>query len=416
MMTKTREFAVVIDKIVYGGWGLGRFQGKVVFVPFSVPGDRLLVRPFQEKKKFIRAVISNILEPGPGRVAAPCIHFGKCGGCQWQNLEYDRQVEAKRRILEELFHHNFPTTRKLEIAMKPSEGIYEYRSRARLHTQTTEAGKIIGFHRFQADRVQDIEICPLFRPALNEALAAVRKWIHEGRSPVGASEIEIACSQETAVWGASFDRTGRGEAAFRQNGDIQEPPGPVALEMKIGNFTYEAPPSVFFQANDFMTADLVETVINLVGQGMHSSALDLYCGVGLFALPLARLFANVVAVDNSSRAARLCAKNAEIAGLPNLQVVCADVPKWMDAVGSVAPPGFDLIILDPPRQGAGPEVMRRLGEWAPETVLYVSCDPQTLSRDLSYLPTHAYEIESILGLDLFPHTYHFETVVLLRRR
>jgi 23S rRNA (uracil1939-C5)-methyltransferase len=175
-------------------------------------------------------------------------------------------------------------------------------------------------------------------------------------------------------------------------------------------------PQVFFQANDFMISELVATVQELGRIPKPGSALDLFAGIGLFSLPIARGFTEVTAVESSPAASRLCDENAVNCGLYNIRVVCADVAAWMKAVASVASPSFDLVLLDPPRTGAGQEIMQRIGEWAPETILYISCDPQTLVRDLAFLPIRDYRIDFVQGLDLFPQTYHFETVVRLKRR
>jgi 23S rRNA (uracil1939-C5)-methyltransferase len=183
----------------------------------------------------------------------------------------------------------------------------------------------------------------------------------------------------------------------------------------VGDFTYQVSPSVFFQANDYILSDLVSEVSSLAGIAGTGTALDLFCGVGLFTLPLARQFRKVVAVESSPAACRLCSMNSSAAGFGHIQIVCTDVSAWMKALSSFAPPAFDLVVLDPPRVGVGLEVMNRIREWAPETVIYISCDPKTLCRDVSLLARHDYVIDFIEGLDLFPQTYHFETIVRLRR-
>jgi 23S rRNA (uracil1939-C5)-methyltransferase len=196
--------------------------------------------------------------------------------------------------------------------------------------------------------------------------------------------------------------------------------GPIAssdvLRREVAGFRYLTSPAAFFQANDLLVADLVGTVRELARGSRSRSALDLYCGVGLFSMPLARQYSSVTAVESSALACELCGRNAADAGLSNIRVVCADVDRWASAVSSVAAPGFDLVLLDPPRTGAGAELMSRLAEWAPETLIYVSCDPQTLARDLAVLPSRDYRIEVVVGLDMFPQTFHFETVVKLQRR
>ena len=393
-------FTVTIEKLLYGGDGLARHDGKAVFVPCSVPGDELLVRPVTEKKNFTRAEIVRVLTPGNGRIDPTCPHFGKCGGCDWQQLEYSRQIEAKRLILEELFHHHFPETRQLSITMRPSSQPFAYRSRARVQIHRT--GDIItaGFFRSGSHIVHAIESCPLFRPLLNETLQRMRQVALSGNRNTCVQEVDIACSGEDGAW--SHEKSG----------------SKTPLEKKVGDFTYAFTPATFFQANDFMVSALVEEVMNSVSadesrqpeKADGGTALDLYSGVGLFSLPLSRRFNSVTAVESSHISSRFGAINATAAGCANISNVCADVAVWLESQSSRR---FDCIVLDPPRAGVSPNVIKELVRLAPEIIIYVSCDPQTLVRDLSRMNPNYYRIESITGLDMFPQTCHFETVVKL---
>lgn len=412
----TKPFEVKIEKLVYGGAGLGRVMGKVVFVPFSAPGDRLLVKPVEDKKNFIRAATSRLLEAGPCRRSPLCPHFERCGGCQWQHLEYPRQVDAKRQILEEIFRHRFPETRRLLINMRASPQEYGYRSRTRIQVRGSGSDVKVGFFRFQSHVIEDVAECPLLRPSLNQALRSIRDAQAKNTGNPDLQQLEVACSEEEGTWGSTEVESSLDEGISALSAAGGNHTEEAILRRRIGEFGYSLTPSTFFQANDFLIAELAATVRELATCARPGPALDLFCGVGLFSLPLACRFKNVVAVENSPVASRLCAMNAEAAGLSSIQVVCADVSAWMKAVGSIAPPAYTLIVLDPPRAGGGPEVMNRIVEWAPESIIYVSCDPQTLCRDLALLPSRDYRIDHVEGLDLFPQTYHFETIVRLRRR
>jgi 23S rRNA (uracil1939-C5)-methyltransferase len=397
-------FEIDIEKLVYGGDGLGRHEGKVVFVHFTAPGDRVEVRPIERKKGFVRAVVTRILKASPERNAPPCPHFGRCGGCQWQHLDYALQVETKRRILEEGFHHRFPETKNLQITMAACPKPYGYRSRGRVQMWGTGAQTAVGFFRYRSHEVEDVSSCPLFQASLNEALASVRAGRREGRFGPGENELEIA-GAENGGWVCAEAEPGPSAGV--------DPLEEVLLR-DVGGFVYAVAASVFFQANDFMLGELTSAVLKMAVGGI--SALDLYSGVGFFSLPLARRYRDVTAVESHPGAHQLCIRNIAHAHLENVRAVCADVHDWMRAVGSMAAPALDFILLDPPRSGAGPEVMKCITEWAPEGILYVSCDPQTLIRDLAMLPARDYRIDAIEGLDLFPQTYHFETVVHLKRR
>jgi 23S rRNA (uracil1939-C5)-methyltransferase len=390
------HFLVSAEKLLYGGDALAkRDDGKTVFVPYAVPGDRLLVRPTAEKKNYIRAEIIDILTPGEGRVSPACQHFGKCGGCHWQQIEYSRQVETKRLILEELFNHRFPGTEKLTITMQPCSRPFAYRSRARVRRcviNKPQSKICIGFFRGGSHFVEDIESCLLFRPRLNKVLHALRLI------PAGAfeadshiHEIDIAVSEEDEIWAIS---KGGGRDAL--------------LKRKAGDFNYNLAAGTFFQANDFMIDALVSRVMDCVSQ-YSGSALDLFSGVGLFSLPLTRRFRFVTAVEYSRASHRLCAMNAAGAGIENLETVCADAAGWLNLQTS----RFDCVVLDPPRTGAGSGVMEQVGRLTSSAIVYVSCDPQTLARDLGRLDMNKWRIVSVAGFDMFPQTYHFETIVHL---
>jgi 23S rRNA (uracil1939-C5)-methyltransferase len=270
----------------------------------------------------------------------------------------------------------------------------------------------VGFFRFRSHEVEDIERCPLLRPAVNDALTSLREQVRASGPP--APEIDIAGSEEERAWSSVPTGSGVEVLPTRSGPGIASHPG--LLRRRVGPFGYLVSPGVFFQANDFLVDELARAVEEFAGGRGDRSALDLYCGVGLFSLPLARRYQSVTAVESSPSAAALCRANADSAGLNNVRVVCAEVAGWMGAVGSVSAPGFELIVLDPPRTGAGTDVMNRIRDWAPETLIYVSCDPQTMCRDLTALPQRDYRIDEVLGIDLFPQTYHFETVLRVVRR
>jgi len=423
-------FIVTAEKLLYGGDALARRDdGKAVFMPYAVPGDRLLVQTRAEKKNYIRAEILEILTPGAGRVTPACSHFGKCGGCSWQQIEYSRQAEAKRLILEELFNHRFPETKQLTITMQPCLRPFGYRSRARIQRQilnssrrrrsggshpslqnetpiqgvfslnTSDANVAVGFFRGGSHIVEDIESCMLFRPHLNDALQALRRAPFEqfktnGKNDV-IQEINIAVSEEEGTW------------AIAKEGDSTG----TLLRRKVCDFTYNVAAGTFFQSNDFMIDVLVSHVMDRVSQN-SGAALDLFSGVGLFSLPLARRFSSVTAVEYSREASRLCVMNAVEAGIVNIETICADAGEWLGLHSSSR---FDCVILDPPRVGVGPGVMEQVGRLACAAIIYVSCDPQTLVRDIERLDRDCWRIVSVAGFDMFPQTHHFETVVCLER-
>jgi 23S rRNA (uracil1939-C5)-methyltransferase len=406
----SKTIEVTIEKLVYGGAGFAHHEGKVVFVPFSVPGDRLAVRKVEEKRSFIRAEIDRILKPGKGRVRPVCPYFGRCGGCHWQQLDYVRQVEAKRLILEEIFHHRFPETRARAIPMKACPRPWAYRSRARMQLRGIGERATVGFFRPGSHSVEDIERCPLFRDSLNEALSSLRQYRIKVDTDAKLREMDMACSEEEGTWATAHTVPVSDEGVTTLLGTRRREE--VILKRNVGGFVYNVTASVFFQANDFMVAELVELVQRLAQANGQGRAVDLFAGVGLFSLPLAGSFGSVLAVENSPEAGRLLSRNIKDSGFGNIEMVCGDVRDLLDSRKGAA---YDLIVLDPPRVGAGTEVMKQISQLFPKDIVYISCDPQTLIRDLSAISPGEYEISLIEGLDLFPQTYHFETVVHLRR-
>jgi 23S rRNA (uracil1939-C5)-methyltransferase len=331
-------------------------------------------------------------------------------------MQYPAQVEAKRSILEELFRHRFPETAQLAVEMRPSPQAQGYRSRARIQTRGHGSAGAAGFFAFQSHEVVDVARCPLFRPSLNEALTEFRGLLKRGEIHPGVRQAEVACSQDEGEWTwVEIERAA--EAGYPPRGDSSESVAESrVLNRKVGEFEYYVTPRVFFQANDYMVSELLASVQELACIPKADTALDLFAGVGLFTLPIARAYRAVTAVESSGEASRLCGENALRCGLSNVRVVCADAAAWIKAISSVAVPKFDLILLDPPRTGAGSEIMQGVAGWCPETILYVSCDPQTLVRDLALPSMNNYRIDVVRGLDLFPQTYHFETLVRLKRR
>ncbi len=372
------------------------------------------MRPVEEKKTYIRAEIVKILRPGAGRVNPPCPYFGRCGGCHWQHLEYAAQVEAKRRILEEIIHHRFAATRGLSIAMRPCPRPFGYRSRARIQMRGLGGRASVGFFRRGSHAVEDVESCLLFRPALNEAMASLRRLRSRSDTDFGPRETDIACSEDDGSWATEPVEPAAREVAPApaRTQEMEKLP----LFRKIGEFRYRASASVFFQPNDFMVEELVSLVQESARNAGRDCALDLFAGVGLFSLPLARNFKKITAVELSPEACRLGSLNASAAGFTHVHMVCADVSDWLRREGPSLTSPIDLVVLDPPRAGAGTAVMEQIHRLSPQTIIYVSCDPQTLSRDIAAIDPRRYLIDLVEGLDLFPQTFHFETVLRLVRQ
>ncbi len=386
---KTVEtFEVEIQKIIPGGYGLGFAENRTVFVSLAAPGDRLKVRVREKKGKVIFAEIVEILEPSPQRAKPECPYFGVCGGCDFQHLSYAAQLEAKSDIVKDCLTRIGKINYEGEIPIIGSPRDYGYRSRAQWHLDTRR--KKMGYFKRHSHEIVDAEVCPILVPELEEKLQNFRANLNYEEFWAQTIEIETASATgQLSVYSP----------------EIIEPTADIRFEFGGEKYFYNA--ESFFQGNQFLIPQLLETALG--GAVAGEIALDLFCGVGLFTLPLARKFSKVYGVEGNSKAIDFARRNAENARLSNVEFFDESVGEWLSEQHFEH---LDFILLDPPRAGAENETIEKILEFRPREISYVSCDPATLARDLRKL-TEGYEIEKIVGLDLFPQTHHVETVVRL---
>ncbi len=373
------------------GFGLAFAENLTVFVPLSAKGDKLRVRVNQTKGKIAFAEIVEILKPSPDRTAPRCAYFGRCGGCDFQQLNYEAQLRAKvgivRDCLTRIGRINYE--REIEIIKSPKD--YEYRSRAQWHADTRL--EKLGYFQRKSHSVIDVKNCPILAPELEatlENLRAEMAWTSFFEEIV---EIETATANgKTSIYSAELIEPTT-EISFSTNDDV---------------YRYDA--RSFFQGNPFLIEPLIATAI---GSAAGNFALDLYCGVGLFTLPLARKFQTVKGVEDYDSAVGFAEKNAETARLANIEFYRQNVADFLeescDQLKEV-----DFVLLDPPRAGTEKKTIEKILEIEPREISYVSCEPSILARDLKILTENKYRIESIVALDLFPQTHHVETVARLR--
>jgi 23S rRNA (uracil1939-C5)-methyltransferase len=387
-----------VEKLVYGGDGLGRVGGRVVLTPYVLPGERIRAQAEQEKPDLVRARVLEVLEPSVERVAAACPYFGRCGGCHYQHAPYEVQLRAKRAILEEALLR----LGKLEppenidvIAAEP----WGYRNRTQLHIE----GRRIGFREARSHKLCVIDRCPISSPKLNEIIATLNEMVRDRRWPRFVESLEIFTDEEQVQLNI-VDTT---QPVARRFFDwcAERIPGLVTGALDYGG-RFRVSSNAFFQINRFLVDRLVAAAVE-GSQG--ETAVDLYAGVGLFTLALAASFREVIAVESGSGAVRDLEFNAARTGRANIRAEQNTTEAYLDSLTS-AP---DLVLLDPPRAGLGKSVVRRLGELMPRAITLVSCDPTTLARDLQGLLAAGYGIQKITLIDLFPQTYHLETIVHL---
>lgn len=384
-----RTLSVLIERIVPGGAGLAHADGLTIFTGLAAPGDRLRVRINQTRGRVAFASILEVIEPSPLRVEPPCPYFGRCGGCDFQQLSYEAQLEAKVSIIRDCLRRIARITPPEEIPITASPNAWHYRSRAQW--QSDAEHKRLGYFERGSHKVCDVVECPVIVPELQAALSHLRELMQGGTLP-RSSEFQAVAGDE----GAS----------------LTPPVGPTfkqEVSRRVGEWRYSFKADGFFQINHALLPALIEAAI---GPARGHLALDLYCGVGLFTLPLAQRFAEVVGVESSDAAISHARSNLQDAGPANVTFACARVSDWLKQ-SPLAP--VDFLLLDPPRAGAEEGATHSILALSPAHISYVSCDPATLSRDLKHLIEGGYRLDSISAFDMFPQTHHVETVAHLSR-
>ena len=389
---KQSDERINVEKWVYGGDAMARIEGRVVFVPFVLPGEIVKVRL---KDGDMHAELAEIVQPAPERVAPPCPLFTRCGGCHYQHAPYEFQLARKVDILREQLRRvgKIKWEGEIETISGPALG---YRNRGQFHLANGKIGYLApGSH----DLVPVDGECPISSPRLNQALQEMRDRMTDRRFPNFVHSLELF-TDETKVQVNILETDRPVAKSF-----YEWCQSTVALEYATTFGKFRVSPRSFFQVNRFLVDQLVEAAI---GDASGETALDLYAGVGLFAIPLARKFKKVAAVEAGITAARDLEVNAQNAGqvIQHLQGRVEDHLARMTATP-------DFIVADPPRAGLGKTVVSHLARLKPPKLTIVSCDPATLARDVAGLTD--YKIDSLTLVDLFPQTYHLETVARLSR-
>ena len=419
---------VTVDKAVYRGQGLARHQGQVVFIPRAVPGDVVRARVQSVSSGYVRATPEELITPGPFRRAAPCPHASLCGGCTYQGYEYEAQLRVKEGVLREaLARAGVAWSGDLPVHGSPERG---WRTRAHLHLEPFAGGLRVGFHQEGTHRLVPVEFCLQLSEAMNrtalalrDALAASARFaerVHgielaesfSGPGLVAALETDLPPAEasglsvlrDAAPWltglGASL-----GDERQRRYLPLW---GDPRVDAKVAGFHFRSHVHAFFQGNRFLTEPLVRAVQESLPAG--GPVLDLYAGAGLFALPLAGRAPFVRAVEINPMAVSDGRENLARAGVENVRYHEGSV---MAALASLPREEDERVILDPPRSGAGLEVVKAVADRGPATVVYVSCDPPTLGRDLMAFARAGYTVRRLEAFDLFPDTFHLETLAVL---
>jgi 23S rRNA (uracil1939-C5)-methyltransferase len=415
-----------IEKSVYRGRGLARLGGRVVFVPRAHTGDRIRGRVREVRAGWAEASLEDVLSPASERRVSPCPYVPRCGGCVYQDLGYEAQLRAKEDILREsLARAGAPWEDPIAVQASPERG---WRLRATLHFARGDEGLWLGLRQEGTRRVVDVEACLQLSDGTNETLREIRTALSRRpetwprlrgldvlESPDGEVRVAVLATTLAPHEAPGLAFVGRevpGLAGFgveTGRGRLQWLGGSPHVEATVLSLPLRVHVRSFFQANRFLYEPLVQAVLDLLpGTGR---ALDLYAGVGLFALPLAaRDGGEVVAVERAPSAVEDARANARRHRLGGVRVVRRDVG---DALASTRPEPGERVVIDPPRTGLEPDVVELVAARRPEAVVYVSCDPPTLGRDLARFSGHGLRPDTVQLFDLFPDTFHLETVVRL---
>ncbi len=406
-----RVFEVTIERIVPGGFGLAHADGVTLLVALAAPGDQVEVEVESARGKALFARIRRILEPAAARVAPPCHYFGsphRCGGCDFQQLAYDAQLAAKREMILDALRRTGGIRDAPPFEVMPAPRAWAYRSRA----EWQHDGGRFGYYERGTHNICDVTHCPVVAPEIERALEGLRSEMEQGRLPQDVGEFRaMAGDNETVAVAHSLAPFPSGE-----------------LQRTIRGETYRFDAECFFQINHDLLPALVAEALRPVEAMNESSgasanahhavaasndfALDLYCGVGLFTVPLARRFNRVIGVEAHTASARYGARNLQAANLSHAHIETLPVADWLARNEASLPP-VDFALLDPPRAGAEAVTIAALNRLRPARIAYVSCDPVTLARDLRSLIAGGYELESLRAFDLFPQTHHVETIAHL---
>ncbi len=429
-----------IDKLAYGGNGLCRIDGKVCFVPFSCPGDEVSLRVTTRKKSYCSASIAELMISSPARTTPECPIFGRCGGCQWQHISYPVQLAHKQAILAEALWRGARVPADVIGAAVPAAQPYGYRSRLQFKVAVHQGKTTIGFYRQGTHRVEDAAHgCPIAAPLINQTLHCFRDMLQRYPGIESVTQLSIDCgdngvivfiyqagnisrknreyllSQAAHVWPCTglfikSDRQASGEKIWGESAISYRMPQADPERQPI-ELTY--PPGGFAQVHLRQNEALLAKIRELANFAPAEHLLDLYCGNGNFSIPLAAEVSSVVGIEENADSVLAAERNLKINRVANVRFFCDDAASGVERI-SAQGHKIDTVLLDPPRSGAS-DAVAGIVRLQPAQVIYVSCDPSTLARDCGILSDGGYRVAASVPVDMFPQTYHIESITLLSR-
>jgi 23S rRNA (uracil1939-C5)-methyltransferase len=443
-----QELELRIDSLAYGGRGVARHDGFVVFIRGGLPGDGVRARVTKVKRGYAEGVVTELVAPSSARVVAPCRHFGVCGGCRFQDLSYEAQLAQKERQVRDALLRIGRFVEPPVEPILPATSEYRYRNKLEYSFTTTEDGVGLGFHRAgRWDEVIDVQECLLTTDLGNAIRLAVRDWareerlepydqatgegylrhlvVREGRNTAQALVVLVTAPGERFETGYFVDVLRRFPEVRSIHWAINDTPaertnlptrllwGDEAIEEEILGLRFRVRPSAFLQTNTEMASQLYELACASAQLTGEENVFDLYCGTGTIGLALAGTSRSVWGLEISEEAVACAIENAELNGIENARFFAGNVGQTLEQLREEAGDP-DVVVVDPPRAGLAGKALRRTGSLGARRIVYVSCNPTTLASDLQVLRDEfGYELELCRPVDMFPHTPHVESVSAL---
>lgn len=450
-----------ISKMAYGGQGIARLDGFVIFVKGAIPGDRLKAQVIKKKKAYAEARMLELIEPSPDRIQPPCPYTGFCGGCQWQNLRYEKQLEYKKEHVLESMEHIGTIKNFVVHDVIPSEKQLGYRNKMEfsfsdrrwflpheLHKRETEGSFALGLHvPGTFNKVIDMETCLLQREEGNQILREVKAYVKDCGIPVYGNKthegfwrflvirhsaafnqwmVNIVTSEDRPddvqpladilihkfkAIKSVINNITQSKASVAVGEEEKILAGEKYIKDKIGVFDFQISSNSFFQTNSLGAKNLYRTVLDYGEFEGFENVLDLYSGTGTIPIFIAGEVQTLTGIEINESAVRDALENCERNGVSNCNFICGDIREKLSDL-TLKP---DVMIIDPPRAGMHQDVLAQVLRLSPEKIVYVSCNPSTMARDIGLMNQH-YEVLEIQPVDMFPHTYHIEAVAKMRHR
>ena len=388
MKVKDR-FTVKIERMAFGGEGVGRVDNFVVFIPFATPEDELEIEITQRKKNFARGKILNIINSSPLRVKPLCNYYESCGGCCYQHINYEQQLEIKKRQVAEAFVKIGRISAPPVAAMVASSASYHYRGKAQCHRITSSDGVKLGFLDISGGKIVDIKRCEIMGETINEKIGRLRENAFSRNEKDARLNIWSDLPNEQEVKKGQIRRVVKGKE-FLVSADG------------------------FFQNNLFLTETMVDEVCRMAFTGKLNTVVDVYCGCGFFSIFLAPFASEVVGIELNPRAVQFAQINAAKENIRNIKFISGNAESELLKLKYLTlSKALDLLIFDPPRIGCSESVLKAIVGLQPQKLIYISCNPVTQARDVKFLIESGYKLSVLLPLDMFPQTQHIEVIALL---